>query len=47
MGLIQKKLHPDYHLEYKADLDAFLAQLHSRSKSKSLSFVLPGSFEIA
>jgi hypothetical protein len=46
MQLIEKKLHPDYHLEYKADLDAFLQQLHSRSKSKSLSFALPRSFEI-
>jgi hypothetical protein len=46
MQLIRKKLHPDYHLEYKADLDAFLTQLHSRSRSKHLTFALPGSFEI-
>jgi hypothetical protein len=46
MQLIQKKLHQDYHLEYKADLDWFLGYLHSRSKSKRLSFALPASFEI-
>lgn len=44
--LIQKKLHPDYHLEYKAELDDFLAQLHSRSKSRSLTFALPVEFDL-
>ena len=47
MQLIQKKLHPDYHLEYKADLDWFLGYLHSRPKSKQLTFALPATFEIA
>ena len=45
MQLIQKKLHEDYHLEYKPELDQMLAQLHSRSKSKNLSFALPAAFE--
>ena len=44
--LIRKKLHPDYHVEYTAELDALLAQLHSRSKSKHLSFALPATFEL-
>lgn len=46
MQLIRKKLHPDYHLEYQADLDGFLAHLHARSKSKHLSFALPHGFDL-
>lgn len=42
--LIRKNLHEDYHLEYKAPLDEFLTQLHGRSKSSGLSFVLPRVF---
>lgn len=44
--LIRKNLHVDYHLEYKALLDDYFAQLHSRSKSTGLSFVLPREFEL-
>ena len=43
--LIQKHLHPDYHLEYKADLDNYLNQINSRSKSGQLTFEVPFSFE--
>jgi hypothetical protein len=32
MQLIRKNLHPDYHIEYKAELDDFLEQLHNRKK---------------
>jgi hypothetical protein len=46
MQLIRKNLHPDYHLEYKPELDAFLSQLHGRSKSKHLTFALPAGFEL-
>lgn len=46
LQLIRKNLHVDYHLEYKADLDDFLQQLHSRSRSHHLSFVLPQELEI-
>ncbi|QNF31927.1 hypothetical protein HUW51_04005 [Adhaeribacter swui] len=45
--LIQKNLHEDYHLEYKAALDEFLTHLHSRRYSAHLSFTLPREFEIA
>jgi hypothetical protein len=45
MQLVSKKLHPDYHLEYKADLDGFLHRLLNHGKSKQLSFALPGEFE--
>lgn len=39
--LVQTNLHEDLWLEYKADLDSFLQQLHARSKSHSLRFELP------
>ncbi|MCC9166214.1 hypothetical protein [Pontibacter harenae] len=42
--LIKKNLHEDYHLEYKAELDGFLSQIHNHSKP--LSFKLPTSFEV-
>jgi hexokinase len=42
--LITKNLHEDYHLEYKAELDNFLEQIHSRNKP--LSFKLPHTFEV-
>ncbi|TPE42602.1 hypothetical protein [Pontibacter mangrovi] len=42
--LIQKKLHEDYHLEYKQELDDFLQQIHSRPKH--LTVALPQEFEI-
>lgn len=44
--LVRKNLHPDYHLEYKAELDEFLGRLHSHRKSSHLSFSLPASFEV-
>lgn len=44
--LIRKNLHADYYLEYKEPIDAYLTQLHGRSKSNSLNFVLPREFEI-
>ncbi|WP_026462725.1 hypothetical protein [Adhaeribacter aquaticus] len=46
MQLIRKNLHEDYHIEYKTDLDDFLQQLNSRSKSNQLSFTLPQTFEV-
>ncbi|MDQ3291383.1 MAG: hypothetical protein M3Q05_08855 [Bacteroidota bacterium] len=45
--LIRKNLHEDYQIEYKAYIDDFLAQLHSRNKSHYLSFSLPQEFEVA
>ncbi|MBC8083564.1 MAG: hypothetical protein H7Z21_10165 [Hymenobacter sp.] len=39
--LVATNLHEDLWLEYKADVDDFLGQLHGRSKSHSLRFVLP------
>ncbi|MBT2556796.1 hypothetical protein J7E24_03295 [Hymenobacter sp. ISL-91] len=45
--LIQKNLHEDLWLEYKADLDDFLTQLHARSKSRSLKFELPRELVLA
>ena len=44
--LIRKNLHEDYHLEYKADLDNFLNQIHSRSQRIHLTFELPEEFEV-
>ncbi|SDX32737.1 hypothetical protein [Hymenobacter psychrophilus] len=44
--LVQKNLHEDLWLEYKADLDDFLTQLHARSKSRSLKFELPRELEL-
>jgi hypothetical protein len=44
--LIRKNLHQDYHLEYKTDLDDFLQQLNSRSRSHHLGFTLPQEFVI-
>lgn len=44
--LIRKNLHEDYHLEYKAHLDEYLAHLHSRSKITGLNFVLPREFTL-
>jgi hypothetical protein len=46
MQLIRTKLHPDYHLEYKEELNHFLGLLHQRSKSKHLTFTLPTAFEL-
>jgi len=46
MQLVRKNLHPDYHLEYKADLDDFLARLHSHRKIGQLSFDLPYTFDL-
>ncbi|RIJ33456.1 hypothetical protein [Pontibacter oryzae] len=42
--LIRKKLHEDYHLEYKSELDDFLQQIHSRPKH--LTVDLPQEFEV-
>ena len=39
--LVISNLHEDLWLEYKAELDDFLSQLHGRSKSRSLKFELP------
>ncbi len=39
--LVAANLHEDLWLEYKAELDDFLGQLHSRSKSHGLKFALP------
>ncbi|HLK98035.1 MAG TPA: hypothetical protein VK364_09725 [Hymenobacter sp.] len=39
--LVLQNLHEDLWLEYKSDVDDFLAQLHGRSKSRSLKFDLP------
>ncbi|MCC2548119.1 hypothetical protein LJY25_16840 [Hymenobacter sp. BT175] len=39
--LVVQNLHEDLWLEYKSELDNFLTQLHSRSKSRSLKFELP------
>jgi hypothetical protein len=44
--LIPKHLHEDLWLEYKPELDGFLAQLHGRSKSRDLKFELPGALVI-
>ena len=44
MQLIRKNLHEDYHLEYKAELDSFLQQLHGREKPVPIA--LPHSFEV-
>jgi hypothetical protein len=43
--LIRKNLHEDYHLEYKADLDNYLAQVNSRRQRIHLTFDLPAAFE--
>ena len=44
--LILKNLHEDLWLEYKAELDEALSNLHSRSKSRNLKFELPKHFSI-
>ena len=44
MQLIRKNLHEDYHLEYKAELDSFLEQIHSRDKPVPVA--LPHVFEV-
>ncbi|SET03438.1 hypothetical protein [Hymenobacter actinosclerus] len=44
--LVRKNLHEDLWIEYKADLDDFLQQLHARSKSRSLKFELPRELEL-
>ncbi len=44
--LIRKNLHEDYHLEYKADLDNFMSQIHSRSQRIHLTFEVPREFEV-
>ena len=43
MQLIRKNLHEDYHLEYKAELDSFLQQIHHREKPVPVA--LPHVFE--
>ena len=43
--LIRKNLHEDYHLEYKAGLDNYLAQVNSRRQRIHLTFDLPAAFE--
>jgi hypothetical protein len=43
--LIRKNLHEDYHLEYKTDLDNYLAQVNSRRQRIHLTFDLPAAFE--
>lgn len=42
--LIRKKLHEDYYLEYKSELDDFLQQIHARPKH--LTVALPQEFEV-
>ena len=44
MQLIRKNLHEDYHLEYKAELDSFLQQIHQREKPVPIA--LPYAFEV-
>ncbi|WP_161888764.1 hypothetical protein [Pontibacter russatus] len=44
MQLIRKNLHEDYHLEYKAELDSFLQQIHHREKPVPVA--LPHAFEV-
>ncbi len=39
--LVLTNLHEDLWLEYKSELDDFLTQLHNRSKSHNLRFLLP------
>lgn len=39
--LVLNNLHEDLWLEYKAEIDDFLQQLHARAKSRSLKFELP------
>ena len=39
--LVVSNLHEDLWLEYKAEVDDFLRELHGRSKSHSLKFGLP------
>ena len=45
-ALVLKSLHEDLWVEYKADLDEILRELHGRSKSRHLKFELPRSFSI-
>ena len=45
-ALVLKSLHEDLWVEYKPELDEVLRQLHGRSKSRNLKFVLPRIFEI-
>ncbi|MBC6988486.1 hypothetical protein [Hymenobacter sp. BT491] len=44
--LILQNLHEDLWLEYKSEVDEFLGQLHGRSKSRNLKFVLPHELHI-
>lgn len=39
--LVASNLHEDLWLEYKAEVDGYLQQLHGRSKSHGLKFALP------
>ncbi|ALD21453.1 hypothetical protein [Hymenobacter sp. DG25A] len=45
--LILNNLHEDLWLEYKAELDDFLTQLHARTKSRNLKFELPRELPLA
>ena len=45
--LVLTNLHEDLWLEYKSELDDFLTQLHSRSKSRNLRFELPRELVLA
>jgi hypothetical protein len=44
--LVLQNLHEDLWLEYKAELDDFLQQLHARAKSRTLKFELPRELEL-
>ncbi|MFC7669411.1 hypothetical protein ACFQT0_20130 [Hymenobacter humi] len=45
-AMILKNLHEDLWVEYKAEVDEVLGQLHSRSKSRNLKFELVKEFNI-
>jgi len=45
-ALVLKGLHEDLWVEYQADLNAVLRELHGRKKSHHLKFELPRTFEI-
>ena len=45
-ALILKNLHEDLWLEYKAEIEVVLSNLHSRAKSRHLKFELPKHFSI-
>jgi hypothetical protein len=45
-ALVLKSLHEDLWVEYKSEIDDILAELHRRSKSRSLKFELPRELSI-